>query len=227
MDKSHSIQTLTRAQVRELDHRATNEFGVPSIVLMENAGRGAAQVLLELGVAGPVHIVCGKGNNGGDGMVIARHLDLQHIPVVLHLCVDPAQLTGDALVNYQICRRSELPIHPFVSIEDLAIHLRQADWAVDALFGTGLEGPIRPPFCQIIECLNSSARRILAVDLPSGLDADTGQSLGNTVRAYCTVTFVAPKQGFLVPEAKRYLGEIRTVDIGAPRKLLEQYLSPP
>src|SRR6266566_4877690 len=104
------MTTLTRAQVRELDRRAIEEYGVPGIVLMENAGRGAAELLLALGARGPVVICCGKGNNGGDGFVIARHLDNHGIPVRILLFAPPEDLSGDAAINYRIVERSRLPI---------------------------------------------------------------------------------------------------------------------
>src|SRR5947209_5571043 len=105
-----SGQFLTRAEVRALDRRALDEHGVPGVVLMENAGRGAAEVLLSLGVHGPVVVCCGKGNNGGDGFVIARHLANQQVPVSVLLFADPATLTGDAAVNYRIAAKLGLPV---------------------------------------------------------------------------------------------------------------------
>jgi NAD(P)H-hydrate epimerase len=222
---SKSPSSLTRVQVRELDRRAIEEFGVPGLVLMENAGRSAAEVLLHLGVSGPVHIVCGKGNNGGDGFVIARHLDLHRVSVVIHLCSDPKGLAGDAATNYQIAVKSRLPMRAFTAIETLARQLAQADWIVDALFGTGLTGAVKAPYDEIIKCVNRSGVKILAVDLPSGLDADTGQPTGATIRASHTVTMVAPKKGFSASTASDWTGKVHVVGIGAPRHLLEEYLS--
>jgi NAD(P)H-hydrate epimerase len=215
---------LSREQVRALDRRAIEEFGVPGVVLMENAGRGAAEVLISLGCRGPVVICCGKGNNGGDGFVIARHLDNRRIPVHVLLFADPLQLTGDAATNYQIIARSgmEISIHDGDSLNDAEVcsELANAEWIVDALFGTGLTGPVRKPFDQIIQCMNEARRRILAIDIPSGLDCDTGQPLGPTVRADHTVTFVAEKKGFANPPAKNWTGQVHIADIGAPRRLL-------
>jgi NAD(P)H-hydrate epimerase len=217
---------LTREQVRNLDRRAIEEFGVPGVVLMENAGRGAAEVLISLGCRGPVVICCGKGNNGGDGFVIARHLDNQGIPVRVILFAQPDQLTGDAAVNYQIIARSglELLVHDVERVDEKAVEskLAKVEWIVDALFGTGITGPVRKPFDQIIKCMNESHRHILAVDIPSGLDCDTGLPLGPTVRAEHTVTFVAEKIGFANPEAKSWIGRVHVVDIGAPRLLVEE-----
>ena len=215
---------LTRSQVRDLDRRAVQDFGVPALVLMENAGRGAAELLLSVGIHGPVAICCGKGNNGGDGFVIARHLDNRGIPVRVLLFARPEDLTGDAAINYRIIARSGLAItvHADHSVNDNALQadLSKAEWIVDALFGTGLTGPLREPFDRVVAAINASGAHILAVDIPSGLDCDTGQPLGPTVRAEHTVTFVAEKKGFENPQAKTWTGQVHVVDIGAPRCLL-------
>lgn len=217
---------LTRHQVREVDRRAIEEFGVPGIVLMENAGRGAAEVLLNLGVLGPVVICCGKGNNGGDGFVIARHLDIHHIPIRILLFARQEELAGDAAIVYGIAARSGYPIKilagPSFDLELLGQETSKAEWIVDALFGTGLTGPVRPPFDQVIAAINASTAKVLAVDIPSGLDCDTGQSLGPTVRADHTVTFVALKKGFAEKAAQSFLGQVHVVGIGAPRLLFEK-----
>jgi NAD(P)H-hydrate epimerase len=217
---------LSREQVRELDRRAIQEFGVPGVILMENAGRGAAEVLVHLGCRGPVVICCGKGNNGGDGFVIARHLDNRNIQVRVLLFAQPEDLTGDAAVNYQIIARSGLSIEVYAGEswdeKTLQADMANAEWIVDALFGTGLTGPVRKPLDRVIAAINSSRARILAVDIPSGLDCDTGQPLGPTVRAEHTVTFVAEKKGFASPQAREWIGQVHVVDIGAPRRLLQE-----
>jgi len=215
---------LSRDQVRAIDRRAIDEFGVPGVVLMENAGRGAAEVLLALGARGPVVVCCGKGNNGGDGFVIARHLDNRGVPVRVLLFARPEELSGDAALNCGILRRSGVPIdvrggQP-VDAESLRRDLAGADWVVDALFGTGLAGAVRPPFDQVIAGINAGAAKVLAVDIPSGLDCDTGEPLGATVRAQHTVTFVGPKKGFANPAAREWVGTVHVVDIGAPRAAL-------
>jgi NAD(P)H-hydrate epimerase len=184
---------------------------------MENAGRGAAEMLLGLGVRGTVAICCGKGNNGGDGLVIARHLDLHKFPVRVHLTVPPNELTGDAAVNCHIVERSGIPIVSGMQ------GLENADWIVDALLGTGLAGAVRQPFLTAIEMINRQSRKVLAVDIPSGLDCDTGKPLGTAVRADHTVTFAAPKIGFQNPAAQPWLGQVHVVDIGAPRSLIASY----
>src|SRR5262249_36959576 len=155
---------------------------------------GAAAVLLALGVRGPVAVCSGKGNNGGDGFVIARHLDNHGVAVRVYLFADPGTLTGDAAVHYRILDRAGLPIRVHAENPTDEAALREAfpaaEWLVDALFGTGLAGSVRPPFDRIIAAMNGSLARVLAIDLPSGLDCDTGRPLGPTVRAEHTVTFV-------------------------------------
>ena len=200
---------LTRDQLRAIDRRAIEEFGVPGVVLMENAGRGAADVLRHLGIQGTVTICCGKGNNGGDGFVIARHLDNHQVPVKVLLFARPEDLAGDAAVNYRIIAKAGLPIvvHSATAVDETALQqeLAGSEWIVDALFGTGLAGPLRPPFDRIVAAIDESKARILAVDIPSGLDCDSGKPLGPTVRAEHTVTFVAPKLGFAAPGASEWV----------------------
>jgi NAD(P)H-hydrate epimerase len=217
---------LARDQVRELDRRAIEEYGVPGSVLMENAGRGVAELLCTLGVNGKVVVCCGKGNNGGDGFVIARHLDNRRIPISVLLFARPQELTGDAATAYRIIAMSELPIsifdRPTIAPDLLRRELAGADWIVDALCGTGLRGPMRAPLDEPANAINISGARVLAVDLPSGLDCDTGEPLGPTVRANHTATFVALKKGFANPSAAPWFGQVHVVDIGAPRKLVEE-----
>jgi NAD(P)H-hydrate epimerase len=214
---------LSRDEVRAVDRRAIEEFGVPGVVLMENAGRGAAELLLALGIHGRVAICCGKGNNGGDGLVIARHLDNYGVPVSVLLFARPEELTGDAAINQRIVAASGLPlvVHAgsTVDLEAVRRELAGAEWVVDALFGTGLTGTVRPPLDGVIAAINDSGSRVLAVDIPSGLDCDTGQPLGPTVRAHRTATFVAPKKGFAAPSARAWLGQVHVLPIGAPRSL--------
>ena len=222
-------RTFNRQQSRRLDQRAIEEYGMSGLVLMENAGRGVADQLTLLGISGPVAICCGKGNNAGDGFVIARHLDLRGDAVRVLLCGDPAELHGDAAVNFRIIERSELPIHGFGSRHDAA-RLEEAlagtSWIVDALLGTGSYGEPRPPLDAVIDQINACATPKLAVDLPSGLDCDTGVAARHTIRARHTCTFATMKPGFLVPGAEPYTGEVHVVDIGVPRRLMEEMFGP-
>jgi NAD(P)H-hydrate epimerase len=213
---------LSRDEARALDRRVIEEAGVPGVVLMENAGRNCAELLRSLGVQGSVAVCCGKGNNGGDGFVIARHLDNAGVAVRVLLFADPAGLTGDAAVMYRILAYSGPPISVFApNVEEgrLRAELAGAEWVVDALFGSGLQGPIRAPLDRVVAAINDAGARVLAVDIPSGLDADTGEPLGPTVRAQHTATIVAPKRGFAAAAAQPYLGRVHVIDMGMPRRL--------
>lgn len=217
---------LPRRWVRELDRRAIEEYGIPGPVLMENAGRGATDALERLGVDGPVLICCGKGNNAGDGFVVARHLNLRGYHVRLLLATPGEALTGDALLNYHIAKRAGLPmdiIDHDVSRKELPAYLRENQWVVDGLLGTGAVGDPRPPFDEIITAINEVRQfgvKILALDLPSGWDCDTGLPGSVAVHADHTVTFAVMKPGFLRPQAVGFTGQVEVVDIGVPRKLI-------
>lgn len=221
------MERLSRAEVRSVDQQCIEDFGLPGIALMENAGRNVFELLRTLDTTGPVKICAGKGNNGGDGFVIARHLQNAGIPVQIYLLTAPDQLRGDAEINYHVARRMEIPItsDPDLSQpEAFKNFLTGADWIVDALLGTGVQGTIRPPFTTAIQIMNDAAGKILAVDLPSGLDCDTGMPLGDCIIAHETATFVAEKQGFALPESKQYTGTVHIMDIGAPRQIIAELL---
>lgn len=219
---------LTRRQIRSVDPIAIKEFGMCGLVLMENAGRGCVDTMLRIGVAGPVTICCGKGNNAGDGFVMVRHLDMHRIPVKVLLWCDPEQLIGDAAENFRILAASQIP---FISMsqtynaDHLAELLGDSEWIVDALLGTGAIGDPRPPLDQVIAQLNRYPAKKLAVDLPSGLDCDTGEPAANTFRADHTCTFVAAKPAFSVESARPFIGQVHVVDIGLPRRLIESIVS--
>lgn len=224
------VRPLTRAEVRSIDARAATELGLPTLVLMENAGRGAAAWLRDQGV-GPgsrVSIVCGPGNNGGDGGVVARHLDAWEVAVRVIWFARSDQLRGDAAVQRDILARAGID-QTFWEDEgaDTCNRLERAiadsDWVVDGLLGTGLTRPVEGTLHAAITALNRSGRPILALDLPSGLEADGGQPLGVAVRARATVTFVAPKVGFSAPGAAAFTGEVIVVEIGVPRCVLEEF----
>lgn len=217
-------RVLTRQQVRAVDEFAINSWGIPGVILMENAGRGVADVLCKLGIRGRVVIVCGKGNNGGDGFVLARHLKLRgHEPRII-LCCEPGQLSGDAACNYEWLQRCDVPELSIANAtdEELATAFASAAWLVDALLGTGATGNPRPPLDDVIRLMNASTARRLAIDIPSGLDCDTGAAGDPTFRADHTCTFVARKPCMQVASAGDYLGEIHCLDIGLPWNLVER-----
>jgi NAD(P)H-hydrate epimerase len=223
-----NVRPLSRDEVRGIDARAVEGFKLPTIVLMENAGRGAAAWLRDKVGSARVMIACGPGNNGGDGGVVARHLDAWGFGVRIAWFGDPARLKGDAATQRDVLECSKIPsevIDDDASPERIDALWLGADWLVDGLLGTGLTRDVEGLLARAIASMNRSGRPILALDLPSGLDADTGQPLGIAVRATATVTFVAPKLGFARAEARAYTGEVTVVDIGVPRALLEPYLA--
>ena len=213
---------LTRAQVREIDRRAIEEYHIPGVVLMENAARGVVDLAVKMlsGLAGSkVLIVCGGGNNGGDGLAVARHLHNLQFAVHVLTAGDPAELKGEALVNWEITSAMKIKHSP-ASAEAITQH--PSDLVIDALFGTGLTAPPRAEFVGLIQAINKQSAPVLAVDVPSGLDCDKGEPMGSCVRAARTVTFVAEKVGFAKPRAKHFIGDVTVADIGCPRELIEQ-----
>ncbi|MDD5327718.1 MAG: NAD(P)H-hydrate epimerase [Phycisphaerae bacterium] len=213
---------MSREQVRAFDARAINELGIPGAVLMENAGRSCAELIKErlAEVKNPkVCIFCGTGNNGGDGYVIARHLLNSNFEVVVVICGDRSKIKGDAKINLDILEKmgqqvEQLNLNEGDIPEKVKTFTADANMLVDGLFGTGLNGQLNDEYKQLIESINSRNCPILAVDIPSGLDCDTGEPLGAAIRASFTVTFVAVKKGFTVAKANAYTGEIFVASIG-------------
>ncbi len=254
------IPVLSRAEMRAFDKCAIETCHVPGVVLMENAGRGAADVLsamieedrTTLGrraarepresfptrhVRAPgqpasypldarVVVVCGTGNNGGDGFVVARHLLARGASVTVVMTGKSENVTGDARINHDayidlggLC--IELP--EGTPLETLTVELRRADYVIDAIFGTGLDRPIHGRLFEVIEAVNQATARTVALDIPSGLDADSGSPLGIAVEADDTVTFGHLKIGLLTPDGARLAGNVHVVDLGVPdSKILEQ-----
>lgn len=221
------MRVLTAEQMRELDRRTIEEIGVPGCVLMENAGQAVADILSQEFQSlhpGPVLILCGKGNNGGDGYVVARHLLNRGWKVATLLLTDANQVGGDAAINLKAltargghlaCVTSEPQL-----IEELGRHSPRL--VVDALFGTGLNSDLRGHVTCAVEWMNQFPGPVLSVDIPSGIDAGSGRKLACAVRADMTLTFAAPKLGHLLYPGCAYCGELRVVDIGIPKELAEQ-----
>jgi NAD(P)H-hydrate epimerase len=214
---------MTRDEVRAFDAWAINTLGVPGVVLMENAGRSCAELIRDklASLARPkVCIFCGTGNNGGDGYVIARHLLNSGFEVVVVICGERSKIGGDAKLNLDILEGLGQAIEQLsLEQEDIAGRIGSfaagADMIVDGLFGIGLKGQLSEEYKQLIEAINAQEGPILAIDIPSGLDCDSGQPLGAAVKASCTVTFVAVKRGFIVGQgARQYTGEVMVASIG-------------
>ena len=211
---------VTAAEMRALD-RWTIDHGTPGHVLMERAGAGAARVLRERlrRPRGPVVVVCGRGNNGGDGFVIARHLRRARVPVDVWLAARPDEVRGDAARMLAAWRRVRGTIHDLTTtdaVDALCRRLRGAATVVDALFGTGLNAPVTGIAAAAIEVMNSCGAPVFAVDIASGLSADTGTALAVAVRATVTATFGFPKVGQLFYPGVDHTGLLAVVDIGIP-----------
>lgn len=213
---------LTRAQVREIDRRSIEEFHIPGVVLMENAALAATEVardMLDDNCVGEVLVLCGGGNNGGDGLAVARQLHNCGADVSLALTLNPEKYKDDALINWRIVSAMNLPWEP-AAPERIAC--TTAVLLIDAIFGTGLSEPPREPFGAIAAAVEHSRVPVLAIDVPSGFDCDTGRPLGACIRATRTITFVAEKVGFAFPSAREFLGEVTVGSIGCPRELIEE-----
>ncbi len=214
------MQHVTPAQMQAIDRYAIETLGIPGVALMENAGRAVADVVrARLPAGGRVAICCGRGNNGGDGFVVARHLVNHGIPTDVFLVVEGKALRGDAKLQCDIAHAMSIPVTPVETAEgvrDLAQRLEACALIVDALLGTGLQGEVGGTMRAVIDAINAAAAPVVAVDIPSGLSGETGTVLGAAVRAAVTVTFQFPKTGFQPAEASAYTGDVEVVDIGIP-----------
>jgi NAD(P)H-hydrate epimerase len=222
------MKVATAEQMQELDRKAIETYRIPGILLMENAGRGATESIL---ASFPdlrkkkVVIIAGKGNNGGDGFVIARHLMNQGVPVKVILLTDPKSLRGDAETNHYIFNRMKGEIIPAPSTKDyqkVKRDIEKADLLIDAIFGTGLDAEVRGYYREVIDHLNTLQKPMVSIDIPSGLNANTGKPLGVAVRATLTVTFGLPKMGLLLSPGTDYTGTLKVIDIGIPKSLVEE-----
>ncbi len=219
---------LTREQLREIDRRSIEEFHIPGIILMENAASVVTQTverLLNNHTGRFITIFCGGGNNGGDGLAVARQLHNrgQHVDVIA--LFDPGKLKGDALTNWKIVDAMGLDVFDAIEVEEAAA--TKPDVIIDALLGTGSTGAPRGEIARAIDAINAGRgdARVVAVDLPSGMDCNSGETPGICIRATHTVTFVAPKVGFDHAAAKEFLGEMIVGDIGCPIELIESVYS--
>ncbi len=222
---------VTGAQMREIDRITIEDAGVSGMVLMESAGRGVAEVVRdvyeELGAEGPIVVVCGKGNNGGDGFVVARYLSGWGAEVLCLLCAPREEVTGDALEQLDIVDTLGVEVMECTDglSDEAAELLSLAAVVVDALLGTGLTGDVRAPADEFIAAINECDVPVIAVDLPSGIHSDTGAVLGSAVIADATVTFAFHKRGLFGPPGCDYAGEVSVVDIGIPWEVAE-HVSP-
>lgn len=217
------MKLVTAEQMRALDRRTIEEWGLPGMVLMENAGRAVVQAVAELlnGGAGPVVVVAGKGNNGGDGFVVARWLAWAGIEVEVCLLTAGEELTGDAATNYAFATRAGVTIFEGAERELLDDRLDRAALIVDGVLGTGVSGEVRGSAAAAIAAMNAAPAPVVAIDIPSGVHADTGAILGDAVWAHTTVTFALPKVGLYQYPGRERCGQIIVAPIGMARALTE------
>ncbi len=216
------MRYVTSREMRSLDKEAMEKFGIPSIILMENAGRAvyaAARGILSGAKEKKIFCVCGRGNNGGDGFVAARHLVNNGFDVEIFLLANPANLKGDAKINYNILREMGIKIKSTETggeFDSFKNSLQASDLLIDAILGIGVSGEVRRPLAGAIESMNQSGKPILSVDVPSGLDATNGKALGSCIKAVRTVTFAFPKTGFIKNDGPNKTGEMTVADISLP-----------
>jgi ADP-dependent NAD(P)H-hydrate dehydratase / NAD(P)H-hydrate epimerase len=218
------MKLVTAAEMRELDRRAIEEVGIPSLVLMENAGRSTYQILRREfpDPDGEVAILAGRGNNGGDGLVVARYLAQAGEPVTVFLLGRRDQVRGDALVNLGILAHHGVEVLEVTEeshLNPMLHRLARAGLIVDALLGTGLDKPVQGLLAALIDKVNHLRPPVLAVDLPTGLSADTGEVLGAAMQAEVTVTYGWPKIGQILPPGRDYVGRLWRVDLSIPPDL--------
>ncbi|MFC1548534.1 NAD(P)H-hydrate epimerase [Candidatus Omnitrophota bacterium] len=217
------MKGVSAEQMAEIDRKAQEDYGIAQIDLMENAGHSTARVIIEDTPSmkdEKIGILCGKGNNGGDGFVVARHL-MKECPERLTVYItDPKGVKpGAALDNLKVIQDLKIDICPMNDLDLAGITM-----AVDAIFGTGFRGELSEDLKEIARKLNGSAAKVYAVDVPSGLNSTTGEASKDCFRSDKTITFGLPKQGFFVKDGPAVCGEIVLKDIGFPEALLKEYM---
>ncbi len=216
-----TMKVVTASEMKSLDRAATQEFGIPSLLLMENAGRGIVDQMEQ--ALGPMRgkrvvVFSGSGNNGGDGLVAARHLTMRGAHVAVFLLAPPRKVAGDAAISLAIWQKMGGRIQ--YDLADAASLIRESI-IVDALLGTGLSHPVSSVYAEAIALINRSGRPVVSIDIPSGICADTGAALGTAVRADYTSTLAMPKRGLFVQDALEHRGKLGVVDIGLPKALID------
>ena len=218
------MRLVKAAEMREMDLEATRRYGIPGLILMENAGLAVVDVIINDFFRGKpqgkkVVIIAGPGNNGGDGFVVGRHLFNKGVLVQFLITTDPQYYRGDAAVNLKIINDMGLPCQVLQpdNIDSFKAVIKETDLVVDALFGTGFKGIPREPLSSLIRTVNAIGNPVLAVDIPSGIEADTGSVAGECIKAVTTVTMGMPKIGLYLDPGAQYTGEVVVGDISFHR----------
>src|SRR5712692_3716302 len=221
------MRVLNAAQMREADRRTVDDIGIPSLVLMENAGRQAVAAMEAMYsdlTDRQVGVLCGRGNNGGDGFVIARTLAQRGVDVSVFLIGRVAEVRGDARVNLEILGRLGLTVVEIADSQAWELHFSEISdctLIVDAIFGTGLNAPVSGLMETVVADVNTSGIPIVSIDLPSGLSADSPEPIGDSIDASLTVTLAAPKLSLVLPPAETRAGDVVIADIGIPPDVIQ------
>lgn len=219
---------VTAEQMKRLDQLAIEKYGIPSLILMENAGQGIAELAMRMvrnKRARRILVVAGKGNNGGDGLVAARHLANWGYHVKVALLAHPSELKNDPKVNYEILKHMGVPVERISNgtrIPRFKVLVRNADLILDAIFGVGLTRPVGGIYREVISVINTLRKPVLAIDIPSGLNSDSGEELGIAIRARQTGTLAAPKRGLFFGKGPGCSGKIVILDISIPAVLAKR-----
>lgn len=217
------MKILNAEEMRNIDRRATERFGIPSIVLMENAALAVVDAIAEhYPDIDRAAIFCGTGANGGDGLAIARHLENRGVVPVVLIAGDRTRFAGDARTNFSICERLGIPMYDVEGdVEAALAHAADADIVIDAIFGTGLNRPPDGAYAEVIRAIAELRLPVVAVDLPSGLNASSPEPYDPCIQAEVTVTFAAPKVCHVFDPAATYCGEVIVADISIPEAAVE------
>jgi hydroxyethylthiazole kinase-like uncharacterized protein yjeF len=226
------MRVLNAEQMREADRRTIEDVGIPSRVLMENAGRqvvAAIEASFEEALEGRVAVICGRGSNGGDGFVVARTLAQRGVDPLVVLLGSVADVRGDARANLEVLGRLGMTVVEVTDAQAWELHfseISRCDLIVDAIFGTGFRGPIAGMLETVVADVNGSGIPVVAVDLPSGLSADSHEPQGDSIEASLTVTLAAPKIPLVLPPAERRAGDLVIADIGIPSEIIDSLDGP-
>lgn len=222
------MQSVTSSEMMTLDRKAASVYGISTLTLMENAGLSVAEFVAELVRASSrILICCGKGNNGGDGFVAARLLAKHGFKPEVYLLEDSQELKPDAATNYARLRQHGVAVRELRQNTDWSqfeLSLASSSWVVDAMLGIGITRPLQEPYLSAVAKINRSGKLVASVDIPSGLNADTGEKCGAAIKADHTLALGLPKKGLYTGQGPILAGQVHVIDIGLPKELIRPYL---